>query len=121
MKRLTASLLVVCALLAGCGGDGDGGGDSSSGGDNVVRMTADSFDPATLTIKVGDTVEFKNESGEDKWPASNVHPTHELYPGFDAQKTVLDGDSYEFTFDRAGRWGYHDHLNPDIQGTIVVE
>ena len=48
-------------------------------------------------------------------------PTHELYPSFDAQKTILDGDSYEFTFDRAGRWGYHDHLNPDIQGTIVVE
>ena len=49
-----------------------------------MQMKADSFDPETLTIKVGDTVEFKNESGEDKWPASNVHPTHELYPGFDA-------------------------------------
>jgi plastocyanin len=118
--RLFASvLLVLCVFLVGCGGDDDGG--SSSGGDNVVQMTADSFDPATLTIKTGDTVEFENESGEDKWPASNVHPTHELYPGFDAEKSILDGDSYEFTFDRAGRWGYHDHLNPDIQGTIVVE
>ena len=118
MTRLVSVLLLVfCALLVGCGG----GGSSSSGGDNVVDMKADSFDPATLTIKVGDTVEFRNESGEDKWPASNVHPTHELYPGFDAQKSILEGDSYEFTFDRAGRWGYHDHLNPDIQGTIVVE
>jgi plastocyanin len=86
-----------------------------------LRRQADSFEPSTLTISKGETVEFENESGDDKWPASNVHPTHELYPGFDAQEPVLDGDSYEFTFDRPGRWGYHDHLKPDIQGTIVVE
>jgi len=119
--RLAVSILVACALVAGCGGDGDGDGGSSSGGGNVVKMQSDSFEPATLTIKSGDTVEFTNESGEDKWPASNVHPTHEEYPGFDAEKTILDGESYEFSFDRAGRWGFHDHLNPDIQGTIVVE
>jgi plastocyanin len=117
MKLFLISLLVICVPLGGCGG----GGGSSNEGENVVRMKADSFDPARLTIESGDTVEFKNESGEDKWPASDVHPTHELYPGFDAEKTVLDGDSYEFTFDRVGPWGYHDHLNPDIQGTIVVE
>lgn len=117
MRWFAASLLAFCVLLVGCGGNGG----SSADGDNVVQMKADGFEPSTLTIESGDTVEFKNESGEDKWPASDVHPTHELYPGFDAQKTVLDGDSYEFTFDRAGRWGYHDHLNPDIQGTIVVE
>jgi plastocyanin len=112
--RSAALLAVACALLTGCGG-------SSSSGNNVVNMRADSFEPSTLTINKGETVEFKNESGDDKWPASNVHPTHELYPGFDAQEPVLDGDSYEFTFDRAGRWGYHDHLKPDIHGTIVVE
>lgn len=117
MKWFAASLLAFCALLVGCGGNGG----SSADGDNVVQMKADGFEPATLTIKSGDTVEFRNESDEDKWPASDVHPTHELYAGFDAQKTVLDGDSYEFTFDRAGRWGYHDHLNPDIRGSIVVE
>jgi plastocyanin len=113
--RSAALLVVVCAVVAGCGGS------ASSGSDNVVRMKADSFEPSTLTISKGETVEFENESGDDKWPASNVHPTHELYPGFDAQEPVLDGDSYEFTFDRTGRWGYHDHLNPDIQGTIVVK
>ena len=117
MKWFASLLLVVCALAAGCGG----GGGSSAGGDNVVQMKADGFEPSTLTIKSGDTVEFKNESGEDKWPASNVHPTHELYPGFDAKKPLLPGDTYSFTFTKSGSWGYHNHLEPEIQGTIVVQ
>jgi plastocyanin len=116
VRLLGALLLAVCALSAACGGDS-----GEPGGDNVVRMESDSFSPATLTVQAGDTVTFANESGDDKWPASDVHPTHEEYPGFDAGKAVLDGDSYEFTFERPGRWGYHDHLNPELKGTIVVE
>ncbi|HEY7537328.1 MAG TPA: hypothetical protein VH721_05025 [Gaiellaceae bacterium] len=115
MRGVAIALLLASALLAGCGGGG------SDGGGNVVHMRATSFEPQTLTIKAGETVEFRNESGDDKWPASDVHPTHELYPGFDAQRPILDGESYEFTFDRVGSWGYHDHLNPATHGTIVVE
>jgi plastocyanin len=113
--RIAIALVASGLLAGGCGGS-DGGG-----GENVVRMEADSFSPATLTVEAGDTVTFTNESGDDKWPASDVHPTHEEYPGFDAGKAVLDGESYAFTFDRAGRWGYHDHLRPELKGSIVVE
>jgi len=113
-----AILLVAGLLLAGCGG---GGGDDGGGGGNVVTFTGNGFEPSTLTVKAGDTVEFKNESGDDFWPASNVHPTHLLYPGFDAKKPVLPGDSYSFTFEKKGTWGYHNHLTPDVTGTIVVK
>lgn len=110
-----ALLLAVLALGAGCGGD------SGGGGGDVVDMEAEGFSPSTLTVEQGTTVKFENTSDDDKWPASNVHPTHQLYPGFDAGNAVLSGESYSFTFDRAGRWGYHDHLAPEIQSTIVVE
>lgn len=112
-------LLCACLLLAGCGGDGDGGG--GGGGDNVVKITDDGFEPSSLTINAGDTVEFENDSSDDSWPASNVHPTHQLYPGFDAKKPLLPGDTYSFTFTKTGSWGYHNHLEPDKQGTIVVQ
>jgi plastocyanin len=113
-----AILLVAGLLLAACGG-GNGGGSSSSG--NVVKITDNGFEPSTLTINAGDTVKFENDSSDDAWPASNVHPTHQLYPGFDAKKPLLAGETYSFTFTKAGSWGYHNHLEPDVQGTIVVK
>lgn len=115
--RLGALLVGIALLLAGCGGGGGGGG----GGGNVVKITDDGFEPSTLTINAGDTVKFENESSDDAWPASNVHPTHQLYPGFDAKKPLLPGASYSFTFTKTGSWGYHNHLEPDVQGTIVVK
>ena len=79
MKARFGVLLIGAALLlAGCGGGGGGGGG------NVVKITDKGFEPSTLTINAGDTVKFENKSSDDAWPASNVHPTHQLYPGFDA-------------------------------------
>jgi plastocyanin len=117
MTGRVLAVLAAVLLLAGCGGGGGGGG----GGGNVVKITDNGFEPSTLTINAGDTVKFENKSSDDAWPASNVHPTHQLYPGFDAKKPLLPGDSYEFTFTKTGSWGYHNHLEPDVQGTIVVK
>lgn len=117
MIARVAILLVAGLLLAGCGGSGGGDG----GGGNVVEFTDDGFEPSTLTVKAGDTVKFENKSSDDFWPASNDHPTHLLYPGFDAKKPILSGDSYSFTFTKTGTWGYHNHLEPDVQGTIIVQ
>jgi len=119
--RTRALLVTALILLAGCGGDGGDGGDGGGGGANVVEITDDGFEPSTLTVSSGDEVTFKNGSSDDAWPASDVHPTHQLYPGFDAKKPLLSGQAYSFTFTKAGSWGYHNHLEPDEQGTIVVE
>ena len=114
--RFSAVLVVAVFLLAGCGGGG--GGDS---GGNVVKLTDNGFEPHTLTINSGETVKFENDSSDDAWVASNVHPTHLLYPGFDEKKPMVHGGSYSFTFTKVGRWGYHNHLEPTVQGTIVVK
>jgi plastocyanin len=121
--RIPALLLLLAVLvLAGCGGNGDDDGDGGgSGGGTVVRITDDGFEPSTLTVSSGDTVTFENESSDDSWPASDVHPTHQEYPGFDSKKPILSGESYSFTFTETGSWGYHNHLEPDVTGTIVVE
>ncbi|MEX2033110.1 MAG: hypothetical protein WD889_00930 [Candidatus Colwellbacteria bacterium] len=86
-----------------------------------VVYTASGFSPKTLIVKTGDTVLFKNNSGRDFWPASAVHPTHTLYPEFDAKRAISSGGSYSFTFTRTGSWKYHDHLNPGATGTITVQ
>lgn len=102
---------------------------------STVEITADGFTPATLSISQGDTVTFINKDIEKHWPASNIHPTHTKYPGsgidkcgtldeyyiFDACHGLEEGEQYSFPFDEIGTWKYHDHLNPEIKGTIIVE
>lgn len=85
-----------------------------------VIYNGTSFNPSSLTIKAGDIVVFKNQSNADFWPASNPHPTHTDYPEFDAKQNIPAGSNYQFKFLKVGTWGYHNHLNHVIGGTIVV-
>lgn len=87
----------------------------------AVTFDGSGYSPNELTVKTGGAVTFKNESDQPMWPASNVHPTHTLYSGFDPQRQINPGEEWSFTFTRAGTWGYHDHLQPNITGTIKVE
>lgn len=87
----------------------------------VVTYDGSSFSPNSLTIKAGDTVTFRNNSSAPMWVASNPHPAHTDYSGFDAKRSFAQGQDYTFTFTRTGTWGYHNHLSPDATGTIVVQ
>lgn len=90
-------------------------------GMETVRYTNNGFQPAKLTVPIGTMVEFVNQSDTTMWIASNVHPEHEILPTFDQFKEVPKGQSYMYTFDKKGTWPYHDHINPALEGTIVVE
>ena len=86
----------------------------------VVTFTDSGFSPKSVTVSSGSTVAFMNESTGGMWVASDVHPTHQLLPGFDAQKSVAKGGSYEYTFTKVGTWTYHNHVAPTQTGTVVV-
>ena len=88
----------------------------------TVTYTDTGFSPKSITVKLGDTVTFMNNSSKMMWVASAPHPTHTNYPEFDPKKGSTAGESYSFTFDdKAGSFNYHNHLNPTDFGTIVVE
>jgi plastocyanin len=78
------------------------------------------FSPETITIKNGDVVIFKNKSKVMFRPASNPHPSHAGYPAFDAKQPVPGGQSYQFKFTQVGTWKFHDHLHPDVHGSVTV-
>lgn len=102
---------------------------------NEVIYTDSGYSPSELKIKIGDTVTFKNESSSSMWTASAMHPSHIVYSGtslqehcpdtqntsFDTCKGIQPKDSWQFTFDKIGKWGYHNHLMPSHFGKIVVE
>jgi len=91
------------------------------GKETTVTYGVSGFSPKTITIKKGDTVLFENKTEKAASIASDVHPTHTIYPEFDQYKTDQRGKSeFRFTFEKAGTWGYHDHLNANMTGTVIV-
>lgn len=54
---------------------------------NLVAYSQSGFSPDTLKVKVGTVVTFKNDDSGSLWIASNPHPTHTGYPGFDANRS----------------------------------
>ena len=85
-----------------------------------MKMTDDGFSPDHITIARGQTITFVNTGKDDKWPASNPHPIHTAYEGFDPGRSIPPGGSWSFTFKRKGMWGFHNHLDPIVIGTITV-
>lgn len=85
----------------------------------IVR-TNDGYEPKEVTIKKGDIVLFTNESDMFHWPASDLHPTHGVYPEFDPLDTIAPGEEWKFQFDKVGVWKYHDHIRANKVGTITV-
>jgi len=113
--RIVAPLIVFAVLiLAGCA-------TPSAPITETIRMVSTGFDPATLSVKQGTDVCFVNEDIRARWPASNIHPTHEIYSDFDPKKPVPSGETWCFTFTKSGIWNMHDHLLPEFVGTVTVE
>jgi plastocyanin len=86
----------------------------------VVHLTEEGFEPESVKVGAGETIVFENVDDEGHWPASNDHPTHEIYPAFDPKKPVQPGTNWSVTLDRPGEWGYHDHMNPYMTGKVIV-
>ena len=87
-----------------------------------IKILSGSFEPAEVTVKVGETFRFTNLDDDKRhWPAVNPHPTHTGLPGFDSLRGLELNEGYSYTFKTAGTWKFHDHLNPRLGGEIRVE
>ena len=86
----------------------------------VVEMTQNGFEAQQITVDQNSSVIFINKDTQDRWPASNVHPTHEIYPEFDPKRPIKIGESWVFKPTKVGEWKYHDHMLPHYRGVITV-
>lgn len=87
----------------------------------VITYTSEGFEPDELVIQKGDVVTYVNSSDLEFWPASDIHPTHEIYPEFDPQQSLPPGEEWSFTFNESGTWYFHDHITPLYSGKIIVK
>lgn len=94
---------------------------SSSMTDGLKITLSDAgYTPATLTIKVGDTVTWTNDGSKPATVSSDPHPSHSIYPPLNLG-TFKPGGTHSLKFDTAGTYGYHNHLNSSQTGTIIVK
>ena len=130
MKKLMIG--VVVALLIGAGAvlsfkmmkDKDDGtnspasSNSTSTSSNTEAAKVDikdfSFGPAKLEVKKGTTVTWTNADSVSHTVTSDSGdgPNSEL---------IEQGDSFSFTFDKAGTFKYHCTPHPQMTGEIVVK
>ncbi len=71
-----------------------------------------SFEAASITIKVGDTVRWTVNSG--------THTTTSA-SGVWNSNSKATGEVFSFTFDEAGSYSYFCSIHPSMQATITVE
>ena len=102
--------------------------------DNEVVLTDSGFEPADLTVEVGETVTWvDNSDSVEMWVGSDRHPTHTQYAGSTLREHCQDGDQtgaafdqcstgeeFSFTFEKTGEWSYHNHESSSQGGTITV-
>jgi plastocyanin len=120
MKRLAATLLTgIVLMLAACGG-------GSSSGPPTLTMVGSNFTGNTnLTIKAGQSVTFKDESGSHI--ISTGHDQKYIAePGAPAALNTASGVPFSpgevkaFTFSTPGTYQITCQVHPDMNATITV-
>ena len=99
----------------------------------TVRYTSSGFTPPNVTINKGQSVRFVDSTSQGVWVGSNDHPHHTKYDGTNTLSHCQAGErvgdpfdscgaveSFVFTFDKEGSFGYHDHLDASKQGKVIV-
>ena len=82
-------------------------------GHDVVVVKNFSFSPATLHIRAGTTVTWKNTDEEPHTVVSDS--------GTFRSSALDEGDNFQVTFDRPGTYRFFCSVHPHMTGTIIVE
>lgn len=85
-----------------------------------VIINDSGFEPQKVTVKVGESVTWTNSTSSPVRIASDPHPLHTGVAGLDDISGATVGDTYTFVFTKKGTFGYHDHNNSTVKGTVVV-
>jgi plastocyanin len=87
--------------------------DSPAKNAQAVSIASFAFQPATLTVHVGDTVAFANNDGE-------THTATAMDGTFNSGR--LDPKAtFSYTFTKPGTYPYQCRIHTSMKGTIVVK
>lgn len=116
-------LLVPLALIeaAGCQSHASAGRQTNSGDapQKVVTVVIRKFkfEPAAVTVQIGDTVEWKNE---DIVPHTATADDEAQDPAFDS-RTIQTGKAWRYIARKKGTYTYSCTLHPNMSGRLIVQ
>lgn len=90
----------------------------------TVSYTGSEFSPSSTTLKSGGSLTWTNSSNEEVQIGVNPHPSHtgdKAITGGEFVVALGPGESKTIVVSTAGTFGYHNHLNSDDRGTIIVQ
>ncbi len=127
MNKKLAVIIVVVLLLVGGGLVLANGGSKSSGS---AKSTADSssavatqsvmiknymFGPMAIKVKVGQKVTWTNTDA-----VSHTITADTASSDAPSSMDIAKGETYSFTFNKAGTYTYHCFPHPYMHGTVIV-
>ncbi|WP_340106973.1 cupredoxin domain-containing protein [Rhodohalobacter sp. 8-1] len=123
-----ACTLLIVMMIAGCGDSVTDAENDTNGNDNgngtptssEVSMEGISFVPANLTVEVGTTVTWTNNSNVIHTVTSGTDGNHD---GLFDSGNVAANEQFSYTFNETGTYPYFciPHVNQGMTGTIIVE
>jgi plastocyanin len=93
---------------------GGGGGGEQGGGGAEVKMEGIEFNPAEVSVSKGDTVTWVNEDSVGHDVTGDSFKSGD--PG-----GLQNGDTFKFTFKKAGTFDYVCTVHPGMDGSVVVK
>jgi plastocyanin len=112
--RLMAVAAAAALALAGCGGE-DAAGDGGEGSGGTLSMIDNQFDPASLTVGAGDSLEVSNDG---------ANPHNITIEGTDIDEDVEPGQSTSVMIDaEPGEYTMfcEFHRSGGMEGTVTVQ
>lgn len=116
MKKVVVASILI--LAAGCSDDGPtdpGGGGTPPPMQATVTIVGTSFNPGTVTVAVGGTVTWNDQSG---FPHDITPVNHSQWV---AVNTTGSGQALQVTFPNEGEFDYTCTLHASMSGTVVVK
>ncbi len=112
MKKELMMCAVLCSiigisLLSGCTQT-----TQTPSGNNVYIQNY-AFNPASLTVKAGDTVTWTNKDSVSHTVTSDT--------GLFGSSPLANGQTFSYTFTTAGSYAYTCSIHPAMHGTIIVQ
>ncbi len=128
LASLCILVLSALVLLAACGGGSTGttpaATPTQANNAPVVMITTDSsgtftFSPATITIKAGATVTWKNVTSVAHTVTSD--DGGKAFDSGTSNPIAAQTGTFSFTFKTPGTFTYHCTFHPFMKGTVIVQ